>query len=331
MLDDAVVMRVDRRFLGWGVFFILLGGIPLAVAQGWIPDDLAWWQLWPLVLVGIGISLVLRRTPAGALGGLLVAATVGAIIGGTLASGVQGVPGIGCVGGSGGQPFTSQAGELTGSTAKVELEVSCGDVSVVMADGSTWSVSGSSDGGRVPRIDASADRLTVRGDDSSDILRDRSSWIVGLPRGPLVDLSTTLNAGSATIDLSGARVADLSVTVNAGSATVDAAATETFEHVSMTVNAGAGTVALPPRSMTGSLSANAGSVTFCVDLAAVGLSISTDANITAGNDFDEAGLVEVSPDHWQTPGYAEASQRIDLTAGANAGSLSLNPEEGCGG
>ena len=27
------IMRVDQRFLGWGVFFILLGAIPLAVSQ----------------------------------------------------------------------------------------------------------------------------------------------------------------------------------------------------------------------------------------------------------------------------------------------------------
>ena len=46
-------MRLDPRFLNWGVFFILLGGIPFAVGQGWIPatavDD--GWRFWPLLLM----------------------------------------------------------------------------------------------------------------------------------------------------------------------------------------------------------------------------------------------------------------------------------------
>src|SRR6476619_7537957 len=83
-------MHVDRRFLAWGVFFLVLGGIPLAVRQGWIPASAleGAWELWPLILIGIGLHLALRRTSLAALGGLVVAATFGLLLGSAIATGV---------------------------------------------------------------------------------------------------------------------------------------------------------------------------------------------------------------------------------------------------
>jgi hypothetical protein len=95
------------------------------------------------------------------------------------------------------------------------------------------------------------------------------------------------------------------------------------------VNAGSASIILPERSISGTLSANAGSIEFCVDLATVGIRIVTGDNITAGNNFDDAGLDEVADDVWESPGYGGATERIDLAASANAGSLNLNPEDGC--
>ncbi len=90
-------MSVDRRLLNWGVFLVLLGGVPLAVAQGWIPRDTVAnaWELWPFILIGAGIGLLLRRTPLRGLGGFIVAATFGTIFGAMLAVGVAGIGGIG--------------------------------------------------------------------------------------------------------------------------------------------------------------------------------------------------------------------------------------------
>ena len=54
-------MRVDRGRLNWGIFFIVLGAVPLAYQQGLVSssavDDA--WRLWPLVIVGIGLAFVL--------------------------------------------------------------------------------------------------------------------------------------------------------------------------------------------------------------------------------------------------------------------------------
>ena len=32
-------MRIDRRFLGWGVFLVIVGAIPLAVRAGYLTSD----------------------------------------------------------------------------------------------------------------------------------------------------------------------------------------------------------------------------------------------------------------------------------------------------
>ena len=92
-------MSVDRRLLNWGIFLVLLGGIPLAVAQGWIPRDVVAraWELWPLILIGAGIGLILSRTPFQAIGGIIVAGTFGVILGAIVAVGFGGI-GIGTLG-----------------------------------------------------------------------------------------------------------------------------------------------------------------------------------------------------------------------------------------
>jgi len=65
-------MRVDGRFVGWGLFFIVAGALPLAVQGGYLPSDAASrvWRLWPLILVGLGVGIILGRTPLGWLGSL---------------------------------------------------------------------------------------------------------------------------------------------------------------------------------------------------------------------------------------------------------------------
>src|SRR5664280_2971296 len=82
-LREVVHMGVDRGRLNWGVFFIVLGAVPLAYHQGAVSSSAIGeaWRLWPLILVGIGLGFVLSRTPAAFLGGLVVAATLGLVLG----------------------------------------------------------------------------------------------------------------------------------------------------------------------------------------------------------------------------------------------------------
>jgi hypothetical protein len=324
-------MRIDRRLLGWGVFFILVGAIPLAVQQGWIPDDIAWWQLWPFILIGLGIGLLLRRTSVAPLGGLVVAATLGLMVGGLLANGTGSFPvfNVGCAGGGGGTTFPQQVGTFSESSADVRLDLGCGDLSVATrADAAGWIVAGTSDGGRVPRIASAAGSLTVtEAEGSNAFFRPRSTWDVTLPTTPRIDLEATVNAGKGQLDLGGATIGEVSLTLNAGDATIDLSKS-TIDHLNVTVNAGSGSIQLPDGSMTGSLTVNAGSVKMCAPTD-VALQLTRNDSITSSDNYAAAGLEEVSAHVWQSPDWGSATKRIELSTTANAGGFTLDPEGGC--
>lgn len=319
-------MRIDRGLLGWGVFLVVLGAVPLAVAQGWLPSDIRWWELWPLILVGIGAGILLRRSSFAPLGGLIVAATFGAMLGGALAGGSFPIFGGGCLGGSTGTPFTAQSGSLSGSSATVRLDMGCGDMTVTTASGSGWRIQGTSDGGRVPVIDASAASLTVRVPSEGNVFGARSTWNVALPTSPRVALTAAANAGSAHLGLTGANLESLDLSVNAGDGRVDLTGT-TLTSILARVNAGSAKIQLPAASLTGEMTVNAGSIAICAP-EGVALRLQANDNITASYDYEGHGLVRAG-NTWTSPGWATATTRIDLTTTANAGSFALDPQEGC--
>ncbi len=324
-------MRVHRSLLGWGVFLILLGVVPLAVRQGAIDESVVAgaWQLWPLFLVGGGIGLVLRGTRLELVGGLVIAATLGLIGGSMIATGLR-FPSLGgCgIGDGAGTPFATQRGSLAAS-ARVGIDLSCGSVDVRTAPGDAWMLEGSDDDGDGPDVSASADRLRIASRDRDGIsFGDGDDWRVQLPTGPELRLDLTINAGAATVSLPDARVPELSATVNAGSMHLDLGSAATIDRLTASVNGGSMAITLPARTVSGSLSANASSIELCVP-DGVGIRLRTEDNLTASYDVERAGLIRVG-NTWESPGYASAAATVDLSASAAAGSVSLNPEDGCG-
>lgn len=325
-------MHVNRGLLGWGVFFIVLGAVPLAVRSGVVESDVALraWQLWPLLLIGAGIGLVLARTRAAVIGGLVVAVTGGLMAGGVLASGLEGFPsGFQACGGPGdGTPFAEQRGDL-GENARVSISLDCGNVDVASAPGTAWNVSGTSGDGRAPDIGSSTDRLTVEGrtQDGLDLADAGVAWTVVLPTQPVTRFDLTVNAGSARASFAGMRLDRVSADVNAGSALLDLSAAAEPGTISATVNAGSLSVILPAADLSGSLTANAGSLQVCAP-DGVDLRIRLSDNALGSNNLGEAGL-EADGDTWTTPGYGSGTAQIDLTASANLGSITLDPEGGC--
>ena len=85
-------MRINRGLLFWGLGFITAGAVALAIQQGILDRDTmaGAWRLWPLILIAIGISLMVARTPAAPLGTALAAVVIGTIVGTAIAVG----PGI---------------------------------------------------------------------------------------------------------------------------------------------------------------------------------------------------------------------------------------------
>ena len=200
-------MRIDRSLLNWGVFLIALGGVPLAVQRGWADAGIAGdlWRLWPLILVGIGLGLILRWTPVAWLGGAIVAATFGLIFGALIAGGVQGVSSA-CVGLGGGEVVTTQkSGPASGGSFDLQLELSCGDLGVARATTAEWTVVAEHGPDDAPTIDGTESGLRIEqgGGDALFALsqQTRSDWQVALPAEAAISMGMTLNAANGSADL----------------------------------------------------------------------------------------------------------------------------------
>jgi hypothetical protein len=193
-------MRIDRRLLSWGLFFILLGAIPLAVRQGYLTEASLerWWSLWPLLLVGAGLGLLLRRTPFEFIGGLLAAGTVGVMAGSVLAVGFGGFPIAGCGDERGTVAFQTREGELSAG-ADVRLELNCGELTVVRRrlDGESRSTTTAPVRGSTPRRRA---HRAVCGRENRHHSGQRDRWTVTLP-GTLASISTSRSMPPRYLDL----------------------------------------------------------------------------------------------------------------------------------
>jgi hypothetical protein len=334
--EDWGRMRVNRGLLGWGVFFIVLGSVPLAVRSGSLDPEVVRraWQLWPLILIGIGLGLVLERTRLAVLGGLVVAVTFGLMGGAVLAAGFGSPIGIttcGFGGDGGGEPFAEQRGAFAGTDARVTLDMSCGEVVVTAADAAGWTLAGTSHDGLPPDVDAGGDRLAVRapGRDGLELVQEGWRWDVALPRAVPLDLDLSLNAGTARVALPGAVVTGLDVDVNAGDARVDLGQATGTERVTGSVNAGSLSLILPRPggALGGTLSVNAGSIELCVP-DGVPLRLRMGDAALGSNNFEDRGLVRTG-ETWSTPGFDGSGESIGLNLSANLGSITLDPEDGC--
>ena len=327
-------MRINHGFVGWGVFLVVAGAIPLAVRAGLISVDQigSVASLWPLILIGIGIGILLGRTRWAFLGGLLVSATFGVIVGGVLAGGAAGI-GVGaCGAGRDMTAFDRSEGTFSEPSASIELELNCGDLMLSVGAGNGWSVEGETRDGTEPDVDADDASLRVSSREGSgwfEGLNDRDTWRVTLPEDVDLDVSMELNAGSAILQLGQATVEAIDLTLNAGSLTLDMSQVSRIDEFGAELNAGALNVTLPNQTFEGSIEANAGSVNLCAPAGAA-LRLHTGDSIVAGYDYDGHGLVK-DGSTWETPGFDAAQVRIELDTQANAGSFSLNPEDGCGG
>lgn len=328
-------MRVNRSLLGWGVFFIVLGAVPLAVREGLLDPAVVRraWELWPLILIGIGFGLILARTKVAIVGGLVVAVTLGLMGGALIATGFNpgglGVTSCGFGAGDEGTPFADQRGTIPGGS-DVELQMRCGSVAITPADGNDWTLTGASADGRPPTIRLDDGQLVVVAPERAGIgiASAASTWDVTLPRTPVGVLSVAVDAGSADADLAGMTVGAFDASVNAGEARIDLSGTRGTRTVSASVNAGSLVLLLPVPADTlgGQISVNAGSASICTP-DGVAVRIRSDASL-GSVDLGGRGLVQVG-DAWSTPGYDGASIRIDLTVSANLGSVTLDPEDGC--
>lgn len=318
-------MHINRGLLFWGLALITAGAVALAASQGWIDREMLAdaWRLWPVILIAIGLSIILSRTPFAVVGTVLAALVVG-IAGGALMS--VGPAFAGCVDAP--ENTETSGGEFTLPEATVHLELDCGNLEVAMADGAGWeAVTGISEADPV-QLEASNGSLDIRSEEGGfPFSRDRQDWDVALGREVAYDISATINAADSTFDLAGGSFARIAIDPNAGSVDVDLSGAEVRE-LRLQLNAGSlNVVTDADTDLSGIITANAGSVDFCAPDGAA-LRFMVNANVTFSHDLDESGLEE-NGDTFTSPGFEGAEHHIDIRLEGNAASFDLNPEDGC--
>ena len=320
-------MTVRRGFLYMGVFLVAAGGVTLLAAAdvldpSAVADALG---LWPLAVIAIGAGLILRRTRAAVPGGVLAAAVPGLMLGAMFVA-VPDLP-TPCSNLDAPADTVSTRSGTFGSTARVNLTISCGDLKVTTARGSDWRLDATGDGPRHADVTSNAGTLSVRSDDGHPTFgwnRGTDDWSVTLPADPTLDLDIEVNAGRGRVELSDATLDRVGLNVNAADVAVDFTGA-TVSRLTMDVNAAAASVTLPATGdLTGDLSVNAGKLDLCSP-ADLGLRVRADA--TLGSTHLK-GLV-LRGRAWETPGYATAPYHADLSVSASIGSVDVNPEGAC--
>jgi hypothetical protein len=331
-------MRVNRRFLYWGVFLVAIGGVLVAADLGAVDSTIILdaLQLWPLALVAIGVGIVFRRTPFSVPGGMLAAAVPGLILGGGFAL----LPRIAvdCGAGSASSSVATHQGLFDGP-ARISVKTGCGNLVVGTAPGSGWQLEVDSAGSRTPTIEASATALSIdaggyagfrasfdSGDDDGWRVfgAGRHSWQLTLPTTAIEDLSIVVNAGQGRIDLPDAQIGRLDLTTNAARATVDLSEA-TVESFSGTVNAGMLSFSLPANAdLVGSIEVNAGALEVCAP-SGLGLRVQHTGALSGVS----VGALHVEGSDWVSPDYASALHRADLNVDVNLGNVEINPIGGC--
>lgn len=316
-------MRIRRGLLFTGLFLIPVGGLTLLVRGGYL--DAASlrdaWRLWPLVLVGLGLAILLGRTKGAALGTAVAALVLGLIVGGGIASGSWVGFGV-CNDSSGDLQVLDRTGTFDGP-ATVRMDLRCGTLDLATEAGAGWHVQASY-AGPPPTVDANTGRLELRVPDG-DAVRSQT-WTLRLAPDKIRDVELTINAASGTMRLDGASLTRLSVDANASDVNV-AAGAATITGLDVSVNAGRARVTLGDGAIGGKLSVNAGAIDLCVPPNAA-LRITTNEQLTFATNLGERGLTHTGTT-WARAGNGSAGL-IDLSVDGNAASFNLDPNGGCG-
>jgi hypothetical protein len=318
-------MRVQRGLLFGGLFFITVGAIELLVRNDTLDparlDDV--WMLWPLILVGLGIALLLGRSRLALVGTIIAAITVGAIAGGAIATRGDWIGGFaGCGGGPRPDDLTtSEAGGFNGPST-VDLSIRCGQLALHTDSGIGWTF-GAAYRGPAPEVDAAVDQLRIRVPEGSGVRYQ--DWTVVAGARTLSQLKLQTNGATATADLAGASLQALDLQVNAGDVRVDGS-DATVQGIDIGVNAGRLRITLDGGS-SGEMQVNAGAIDLCVPDAAA-LHFVVPSQITFATNLADRGLTQ-NGNLWTRAGSSDGGS-VDLAIQGNAATFTLDPTGGCG-
>jgi hypothetical protein len=320
-------MDVNRGLLFWGLALVTAGIVALAVQQGYLDRGALAdaWRLWPLILIALGASIIVARTPFAILGTVLAALVIGVAGGALLTVG----PGVVSCGGD--EPpatdLASHDGSFPTGAAEVDLDFSCGSLTLGMADGTEWSASVGRTRGEPAEVESDDESLLIHNPGGSLFDAGRQRWDVTLGSEPVYDLDISVNGGAAAVDLGGGTFTLIDLNPNGGSVTVDLSETA-VDDFELDLNAGSTSVTVDDTTdLAGSFSVNAGSIELCTS-PDVALRVTFDANLAFTHNLEGSGL-NPTGETWSSDGFELAEHKIDLQLEGNAGTFTLNPAGGC--
>jgi hypothetical protein len=316
-------MSVRRGPLFWGLFLVLLGGIPLLVRAGALDGAVfaETWRFWPLILVGIGATILMGHRRAGATITVVLALALGVVAGGALAAGSIPFAYVGeCVATRAPMERVTKTGTLEGP-ASIDLDLDCGEVAVTTTATSTWSLD-ADHLGAPPTVIATGSSLRVAAPKQAGA--HRQEWTLALPADSPRVLVLVANAAAATLDLRGVALDRFRAEVNAGDLRLDASQAR-IGRLELSMNAGRARVSVASGSTVGSISVNAGAIDLCVPVDRA-LVLRVPDQLTFSHNLEQRGLAH-DGDTWRRAGAG--GDTIDLSVSGNAASFTLDPDGGC--
>jgi hypothetical protein len=272
------------RSFFWPAVLILAGVIALLVNTGAIPADRLYllFDLWPVILIVIGLEIIVRRTTHGGTADLAAALIVVVAIAGA-AGYVAFSP----------NPSTTHAhdwSDSVGSLKKAEVEIDAGAASVTITAtgdlGTDLYRAHIEYSGPQPRVELDRSSGTLRISQESGTFLQSRKFALTLELNPAVPWSVSMNSGATTDTLNLRSVHLSSLSLNSGAGTHDITLGPPSGKVPITIDGGSLTVHLHRAQSAVSIAISGGSI-----------------NLTADGGASRHAIGNLD---YETPGFSEA-------------------------
>jgi len=297
-------MRYGYRSFFWPAVLILVGVFALLVNSGLVAperlDRLA--DLWPLILIVIGLELLVRRTLQGANAELAAVLIVVLAI-----TGAAGYVALGPSIPTGTQTFEVAGSAGTLKQASVRVDVGSAQITMKGMDTSEGLFSAHIEySGRKPDVnfDPSSGDLHISQGNASGFFSHDRRFVLDLALNTSVTWKITVDSGASndTFNLSNLHVADIAL--NTGASREDITLGAPSGSVPITVNGGALTVAVHrPKGIAASVAVSGGAVNLTFD----------------GRQSHAVGTVTA-----QTSDYNSASDRYQIQVNGGASNVTVD-------